>query len=480
MNRRLMAFCAACALLGGCSVGPDYKRPAALKSQSVPAAFAGGWKIAEPAAHLPRGAWWEIFSDAELNRLERAATAENQTLVAAIARFAQARALVDVARANFFPQLSFDPSMSRQRTSVNAPQSGKAAGQPYSFNTFTMPLEMGWELDLWGRIRRQTEAARARLTSSADDVEAVRLALQAEVATDYFTLHALDTELALVADTIETYRRSLELTRNRRKGGIVSDLDVAQADTQLRTIEAQLPALRLRRANLLHALATLCGQTATTFTVAPAHGYLTPPSVPASAPSELLERRPDVAVAERQMAAANADVGVAKAAFYPRVSLNGLAGFQSVSASALFDWQSRMWAIGPTLELPLFTGGRNTAQLAATRAVYDATVASYRQTVLAAFQEVEDQIASQRLLADQLKAETAALASARRMMEIANNRYHAGLVTYLEVATAQSVALARERTVVQLQGERSVATVSLIKALGGGWQVNAERNRANR
>ncbi len=465
------------AALSGCAVGPDYQRPSALASRPLPAAFAGtattntgDWKPAEPAAHLPRGVWWELFDDSELNRLENLATAENQGLAAAIARFNQARALVNVARSDFFPHLIAEGSATRQRTSRNAPLEGRPAGQSHTFDTFTVPLDMGWELDLWGRIRRQTEAARARLDAGADDVHAVKLAFQAEVAADYFSLRALDAERALVADTIETYRRSLELTRNRRQGGIASDLDVAQAETQLRTAEAQLPALDLQRAKLLHALATLCGQPATNFELAPQRSRLAAsPSVPVNLPSELLERRPDIAAGERRMAAANADIGVARSAFYPRVRFNGLAGFQSVDAGAWFDWPSRFWAVGPSLEWPLFTAGRNRAQLLAARAAYNETVTQYRQTVLTAFQEVEDQLAAQRLLAAQLEAEAGALAAARHTLEIATNRYQAGLVTYLEVATAQSAALARELAVTQLQGERLVAAVSLIKSLGGGW-----------
>jgi outer membrane protein, multidrug efflux system len=473
MKLRLPTIFAVCALLSACAVGPDYERPAALRSAPVPPGFAGDWKTAEPAAHMSRGAWWEVFGDENLNRLEKAATAGNESLAAVVARYQQAAALVDVARADFFPQLSFEGSIVKQRTSRNGPQSGHAAGQGYNYDTYTVPIVMGWEPDLWGRIRRQTEAAGARLEASGDDVESIRLAIQGAVAAAYFKLRSFDAELMVVANTIETYRRSLELTRNRRKGGVVSDLDVSQAETQLRTAETQLPALQLERTRLADALATLCGQAATTFSLAPDRGRLkAPPGVPATLPSELLERRPDIARAERFMAAANADVGVAKSAFYPRLVFNGLGGFQSISAGTVFNWPSRVWAIGPTVDLPIFTGGRLTAQLAAARASYDETVANYRQTVLNAFQEVEDLLAAQQLLAAQLVAENAALTSARRTVEIANNRYRSGLITYLEVATAQSSAFDRERAVVALEGVRCVATVGLIKALGGGWQAS--------
>jgi multidrug efflux system outer membrane protein len=467
--------------LNGCMVGPNYQRPAPLGTDSLPTTFsetttnAAEWKTAQPAAHLPRGVWWRIFGDLHLDRLEVLATANNQELAGALARFDQARASVNVARSGLFPQVEIDPAYTRQRTSANQPQSGHAAGTSPTFNTFTLLLQAGWEADLWGRVRRQVEAARAQLKASADDVEAVKLAIQAEVATDYFTLRALEAEHDLLVRTAESFRRSLELTLTRRKGGIATDLDVSQAQTQLRTTEAQLPALELQRAKLLHALATLCGQPAIGFSLEPSGTPSTPmPAIPVSLPSELLERRPDIAAAEQRMAAANARVGVANAAFYPRLTFNGLAGFQSISAASWFDWPSRFWAVGPTLELPLFTGGLNRAQLALARASYNETVAGYRQTVLGAFQEVEDQLAAQRLLQTQAEAEAAALTAAQRTLEIANNRYKAGLVTYLEVAIAQRSALLLEQTVVELRGEKLVAAVGLVRAVGGGWEAGTQ------
>ncbi len=468
-------------ILAGCSVGPKYERPPALSSEALPNAFttaaqSNAWKTAEPSAHLPRPDGWKLFGDAELTELETLASNQNQDLAAAAARFNQARAAMNVARSEFFPHLTANPAFARQRTSFNAPEQGHAAGQTHTFNTFSFPLELGWEIDLWGRVRRQTEAAKARFTAAADDVESAKLLLQAEVATDYFTLRALESEVALLENTVEAYRRSLELTQNRRKGGIASDLDVSQAETQLRTIETDLPALRLQRSKLLHALATLCGQPATNFQLPMAtNGTAATPALAVSVPSELLERRPDIASAERHMAAANAEVGVAKSAFYPRVRFNGLAGLQSIDGGALFDWPSRFWAVGPSLELPLFTGGRNRAQLSIARAAYDENVSRYRQTVLTAFQEVEDALAAEHFIQAQIEAESAALQAARRTLEIAANRYHAGLVTYLEVATAQTTALNRERALAQLRGEQLVAAVTLVKALGGGWESQREK-----
>ncbi len=403
---RCFPLLATAAFLTACKVGPDYHRPAPLGATPVPSAYSTSvdmnsveWKTATPLAHVPRGTWWQLFGDIELSRLENLASANNFELAAALARFEQARAQINISRAQLFPQVDVVPSYNRQRTSFNQPENGRAANQSQTYNTFYLPLQAGWEVDLWGRVRRQVESARAQTTASADDLEATRLAVQAELATDYFTLSALDQEYDVVVNTTQTYRHSLELTVNRRKGGIATDLDVAQAQTQLRTAEAELPMLNLQRTQLLHAMASLCAQPATEFkwvqvTTQTNNG----PLVPAGLPSELLERRPDVAAAEQRMAAANAQVGVAQAAFYPRVRFDGVAGFQSVSAGTWFDWPSRLWSVGPTLDLPLFTGGRNRAQLAFSKAAYDETVATYRQTVVGAFQEVEDQLAAQREL----------------------------------------------------------------------------------
>lgn len=467
-------------LLAGCNVGPDYHRPAPLGTNALPSSFsgpatnAGEWKAASPAAAIPRGAWWELFGDAELNRLEIAATANNQELAGALARYDEASAAVRIARSAAWPQIELDPAYTRQRTSFNQPQNGHGAGASPTYNTFSLQMAAGWELDLWGRVRRQVQSARGRLAASADDLEAAKLAIQAELATDYFNWRALDAQYDLLQRTANAYQRSLELTLNRRKGGIASDLDVSQAQTQLRITEAELPAVALQRSRLTHALATLCGAPAPGFVLTNTPEPGNSPLIPLSLPSELLERRPDVAAAEQRMASANAQIGVAESAFYPRVRLNGLAGFQSIDASSWFDWPSRLWAVGPSIQLPLFTGGLNRAQLAFSRAGYRETVAAYRQSVLAAFQEVEDQLAAQRLLQTQVEAEAAALQAAQHTLETANNRYKAGLVTYLEVASAQSAALNIERTVVQLRGDKQVAAVGLIRALGGGWEMGAQ------
>ncbi len=474
---------ASLAVVAGCAVGPDYHRAEALPGQPVPPTFSDNnptnpsvWKIAQPSAGSPRGKWWQLFEDAELNRLETLAQTNNQDLTAAAAQFEQARDLASAARSEYFPQITAGGTpggdITRQRNSVNQPIEGQSAGVSHTYDTFTAPIYLGWELDLWGRVRRLSQAASAQASASADDLESARLAVAAEVADDYFTLRTLDDEYTLVSNTIDAYQRSLDLTQNRRRGGIVSDLDVAQAATQLHAAEAQLPDIKLRREETRHALAILCGQSPVDFQVADeVPSPMTVPEVPASLPSELLEHRPDIAAAERRMAAANANVGVAKAAFFPLIRLNGLAGFQSVDASSWFNWSSRMWSVGPSIELPLFTGGFNRANLKAAHAAYDTTVAGYRQTVLSAFGEVEDELAAQHLLADESTAENNAVTAAEHALEISNNRYRAGLVTYLDVATAQTEALSQERDAVELHGARLTAAVNLVKALGGGWSA---------
>ena len=460
--------------LAGCSVGPNYSRP----SVPTPEAYSGetnGWKVATPQANLPKGNWWEIFGDPELNRLETEASTNNQDLKAAIAVFEQARAFVDVRRSRFFPHVNAVPSYTRERDSANRPINGFSSGIPDTYNTFSVPLDASYEVDVWGRVRRSVEAARADAQASADDLETTRLSIQAELATDYFLLHALDAEVSLLRSNVWVFQKTLELTENRRAGGIATDLDVAQAETVLKTTEAQLPVTILQRVKVEHALATLTGRPASSFRVPEKSLELEPPILPAGLPSELLERRPDIAAAERRMASANASIGVAKAAFYPKVELNGAAGFQSVSAGTLFDWPSRLWSFGPTVDFPLFEGGLLRADLRRANAAYDEVVARYRQSVLNAFAEVEDNLAGQQLLVTEQAAEGAALVAAQKTLDIANNRYRAGLVTYLEVATAQNAALDLERTAVLLRGDQLVTTVALIKSLGGGWNVQGTR-----
>jgi len=463
-------------VLSSCAVGPNYQRPEAT---TIPAAYTGvseEWKMATPQAHMPKGSWWEMYGDPELNRLEIDAESANQDLKAATARFEQARAVADVARSGFFPRLGVSFLPVRQADSENRPTGGKP-GRTYG--TYTVPFDLSYEIDLWGRVRRTFESVSAQSEASADDVESARLAIHAEVAADYFALRALDSEMALLIESIQVYRKSLELTRNRRAGGMVSDLDVAQAETVLKTAEGQLPDIALQRARYKHALAVLTGKNASLFHLPEQPLHLAPLTIPPGLPSELLERRPDIAAAERRMAAANANIGVATAAFFPTVKLAGLAGFQSGDISMLFDWPSRFWAIGSSLSMPLFEGGQLSATLRQAKAAYEETIAKYRGAVLTAFADVENSIAAEHLLATEYEQNLAALQAAQKQLEIANNRYRSGLVTYLEVATAQNVVLGTERTTARLRGQQLVASVSLIKSLGGGWNVADSESNSN-
>jgi multidrug efflux system outer membrane protein len=454
-------------LLSGCAVGPDYQRPEAA---IIPDAYVGpgqDWKIADPQAHVPRSAWWEIFGDPELNQLEADAMAANQDLKAAVSRFEQARASANVAESALFPRIGISALQVDQRDSKHRPVGGKP---DQTYDTLSVPFDFSYEVDLWGRVKRSVEAATAQAQAGADDVESIKLSIQAEVAADFITLRTLDADKALLLSSIDAYRKSLELVQNRRTGGMVSDLDVAQAETVLKTAEAQVPDIAIQRARYQNALAVLTGKTASLFQLPERPLDMPPLVIPPGLPSELLERRPDISATERRMAAANANIGVATAAFFPTVKLSGIAGFQSGGLDMLFDWPSRFWAIGPSATLPLFQGGQLNATLRQTKAVYEETVAKYRQTVLSAFAEVENNLAAEHLLTDEYQKVLDALKSGRRQQEIAGNRYSAGLATYLEVAIAQNVALGIERTGVRLRGQQLVSVAALIKSIGGGWQ----------
>ncbi len=478
MNLRTLSLSLALpALLGGCAVGPDYNRPEATTIPDAYAGTANGWKVAQPQAGIPKGNWWEMFGDEELNGLEQQAADANQQLKAAIDRFSEARAQMDITRAALFPNLAINGSAVRQRNSPNTPltTTGQTAGTTSTFNDFTLPLDFSYEADLWGRVRRSVESSRAQAEASADDLETLRLMIQAEVATDYFSVRALDSQRAVLLSSVQVFAKSYDLTKQRRAGGVATDLEVAQAETVLKTTQAELPSVALQRAQFVHALALLLGANASTFGIPMRPLSSATPLIPPGLPSELLERRPDISAAERRMAAANASIGVAKAAFFPTVQLNGLAGLESINAGSLFNSASRMWALGPSVTLPVFEGGRLRAGLRLAYATYDEMVANYRQTALTAFSEVEDNLAGQNLLADQYDLEGGALVAARKQLEVANNRYRDGLITYLEVATAESKELNIEFTTVQLRGQRLVAAVALVKSLGGGWQEPAKQ-----
>ncbi len=451
-------------LFAGCTLGPNYVKP----QEPLPLSFKEGapWSEAAPKDQLAKGPWWELFGDPTLNELQRRAAAGSPSLQAAWARLDQARALAGLSRAEQVPRLDLTPSAQRSR--LTEERSGVAGG--WTGDSFSLPLDLSYEIDLWGRVRRSVEAAQAGAAASAADLEAVRLALHAEVARSYFALRALDAESALLQRTVELRREALFLVQTRYANGIVSELDVARAETELAVTEAEAIGLQQARGEQEHALAVLLGESPSGFSLASAPLDLQPPAVAPGLPSQLLERRPDVAAAERQMAASNARIGVAKTAFFPAIRLTGSAGYASGELSGLFDWPSRVWALGPAVSLPLFDGGRNRANLQRAEAAHAEAVANYRQQLLVAFREVEDGLLGLGRLAEQAQVQQRAMIAAQKAADLSDKRYRAGMVSYLEVVDSQRAALASERAAVQLLGRRLQTSVLLIKALGGGWE----------
>jgi NodT family efflux transporter outer membrane factor (OMF) lipoprotein len=433
----------------GCMVGPDYTKPEVL----VPADFkeANGWKVARPSDTLPRGRWWEIFGDAELDELEEQLTAANQDLKVAEGRYREARALIGFARAGLFPTISAGTGIAAVRPSGNAPY---ATSQPPASGDFLLSLGLSYEVDLWGRVRRSVNAARDLAAATAADLESAKLLLQAELALNYFDLRAADAQQQLLDATVDAYTAALELTRNRFEGGAAPRSDFVQAETQLE-----------------HAIAILVGRPPATLSIARRPLRMRPPDVPLSLPSELLERRPDVAAAERRVAEANEQIGIARAAFFPTVALNATVGLEGSTLGNWFTWPSLFWAVGSSVTQTLFDAGRRRATSEITIARYDATVAQYRQTTLEAFQQVEDNLAALRILERAAEQQARAVASAQLSLELFTNRYRGGVDTYLQVITAQTAALSNERNEVDIRRRRMSATVLLVKALGGGWTV---------
>ncbi|GFE58826.1 efflux transporter outer membrane subunit [Geobacter sp. AOG1] len=461
--RILLVFCP---LLGACTVGPDYVRPTPVETMPTVYKELEGWKVAQPRdGNIPER-WWELYDDPALNSLEEQVAISNLTVAAAEAQFRQARALVQAARAGYFPSVSAGASATRSRSSANL-GNGRSGGATVS--DFQLPLDLTWELDLWGRIRRGVEASQANAQASAADLAAVTLSTQAELASDYFQLRILDAQKGLLDATLATYRKSLELTNNRYVAGVVARSDVLQAETQLKTTEAQLIDLDVQRAQLEHAIALLIGKPPAAFSLPAAPLTTVFPQIPTGLPAELLERRPDIASSERKMAAANAQIGIAKAAYFPTIRLSGAAGFEASSLASWFSWPSRFWSVGPAVAETLFDGGLRKAQSDQVRAAYDATVAAYRETVLTGFQEVEDNLAALRILEEESRVQDQAVQAAEQVVSITTNQYQAGTVAYLNVLVAQSTALANERTALGLLGRRLTASVLLVKVLGGGW-----------
>lgn len=469
-GRCCSAWLAMCALVCtlGCTVGPGYGRPTA----QVPDGWKGEgpWQTAVPKDAIPKGAWWEIFQDAELDRLEKDLLQANQSLVAAQDRLLQARSQARIASSAYFPTLSADPTGQRERLSGNRPLAVSPA--PVTQNAFTVPLAVSYELDLFGRVRRNLEAANASLQGSAADLENVRLVLTAELAADYFNLRELDREAGVVRQSVEIQQKGLDLVNRRHEGGVANGLEVSQQAALLDSTTTQLALVQQQRAQYEHAIAVLTGRSASVFNLAEAPFDAAPPAIPAGVPSEILERRPDIAISERQMAFANAQVGLAMAAFYPHITLGGSGGWESRDIATLINAPSAFWTLGGDLLQPVVNGGRNRANLAVTRAAYDESVAHYRESVLVAFQQVEDGLSGLALLNQAAKTQHAAVTDSRRTLDIANNRYVGGLTTYLDVITAQSTLLANERLATQLLGQQMVTSVYLVKALGGAWNAS--------
>ena len=467
---RMHGFIALAALLvlPGCTVGPDYVRP----EVETPASFKEGWKQAEPRDHEKRGRWWEAFDDPLLNRLQEQVDISNQNLAKAEAQFRQASALVESARAAYFPTLTGGISTTRSRSSSTTV--AQPSSVPVSRGVVTshnLPFNASWEADVWGKISRTVEANTAGAQASAADLEAARLSAQAQLAQNYFQLRALDAQQQLLEDTVAAYEKSLQLTQNRYAAGVVAKADVVQAQTQLKTTQAQAIDVGVQRAQLEHAIALLVGKPASSFAIPRAPLSAAPPEVPSALPSELLERRPDIAAAERRVAAANAQIGVANAAFFPSFTLSAATGFQSATMAQWLTAPSRFWSIGPAVSLLIFDGGLRRIQNDQAVAAYDATVATYRQTVLAAFQEVEDNLAALRILQQEASVQDEALQSARQSVALTTNQYKAGTVSYLNVIAVQTTALGNERTAVDILNRRLAASLLLDEALGGGWRI---------
>ena len=453
-------------LLPGCMVGPNYHRPAA----EVPATYkeVGDWRPAQPNEQNLGGNWWELFQDSQLNALELQVNVSNQNLKAAQAQYTQARALVRYSRADLFPTVTVDPSETRNKTSKNRPPPNSIFNG-ITTNDFQIPFELSYQLDVWGRVRRTVESSRDQAQASAADLATVNLSMHSQVALYYFQARLLDAEERLLNSAVTQYEQALQLIESRYAGGIASDLEVQQAETQLETTRAQAIDVGVGRAQFEHAVAVLIGKPPAGFTLPPLPLTMPPPSIPVALPSELLERRPDIAAAERRMAAANAQIGVAKAAYYPNISLGAAGGFESSAITTLLSGPSVLWSAGGSAALTLLDAGRRRAASDQAIAAYDQAVANYRQTVLTGFQQVEDNIAALRILEHEAQVQDKAVTAAQKYLELAITRYKGGVTSYLEVTTAQSAALSDEVTAVNILGRRMVNAVTLVQALGGGW-----------
>jgi NodT family efflux transporter outer membrane factor (OMF) lipoprotein len=456
---------AAILLLNSCTVGPKYHTPVA----QVPAAYKElkGWKPAQPNDQNLGGTWWTMFQDPQLDALESQVNVSNQNLKAAEAQYRQARAVLAYNRADYYPTVTVNPLATRTRVSGNSPTSSTLRGTAY--NDFVLPFDLSYQADVWGRVRRTVESSREQAQASAADLATVNLSLHADLAIDYFQARSLDAQEQLLESTVKQYEQALDLNDKRYQGGVVSEVDVEQAKTQLQTTRAAEIDVGVLRAQYEHAVAILIGKPPAEFSLPPLPLAASPPQIPVSVPSELLERRPDIAAAERRVAAANAQIGVAKSAYYPLINLGLSGGFESGSFTTLISGPSGLWSVGISAAETVFDVGRRRSLTDQARAAYDNQVATYRESVLTGFQQVEDNLAAVRILENEAKVQDEAVVAAQRSLELSVIRYNGGVTSYLEVITAQSAALSDEITAVNILGRRMANTVLLIQALGGGW-----------
>ena len=475
---RIASALALASSLAGCMVGPKYNRSSAAGAPAykelTPADYQNteGWKVAQPKDDALRGKWWEIFNNPELNKLEEKVNVSNQNIAAAMASFDAARALVKQARAQLFPTVTLDPSITTSRSSGSTKAVATSVSSAGTITEFSFPFDASWQPDLFGRVRNTIKASAYGAQASAADLQNVRLTMQADLAADYFQLRGQDALKQLLDSSVSNFQQSLELTKALYETGIGADEAVAQAETQLEQTQAQDAALGIQRAQFEHAIATLTGQPASTFSIPVEPLKAAPPAIPIGVPSQLLERRPDIASAERLVAQANAQIGVATAAYFPTVTLSAGAGFQSSSFTSWFSWPSRFFSVGPGVSEKLFDGGLRRATVQQFRSQYEGTVADYRQAVLVAFQQVEDNLAALRILSTEIQFQDTAVKSAERALAQAVDRYKLGIDPYLNVITAQTALLANQQSAVNLRIQQMTASSGLIQALGGGWDAS--------
>jgi len=462
----IVASVAGTLLFTGCAVGPKYRTP----SLPTPPAYKeiGNWKTAQPNDNNLGGNWWEIFQDSELNALEQQINVSNQNLKAAVAQYQQSRAALRYVRADYYPTVTASPSATRERFSNNRPPASSGF-DGLTFNDFVLPLNLSYQVNAWGRVSRNVESFREQAQASAGDLAVVSLSMHAALAVDYFAARTLDAEEKLLQDTVTQYQQAFQLNEDRYEGGLASEVEVEQARTILETTRAQMIDVGVARAQFEHATAVLLGKAPADFTLPPLPLTAPPPPIPVGIPSELLERRPDIAAAERRVASANAQVGLAKAAYYPLVNILGTGGFESGTITTLLQGPSALWSVGASAAVTVFDVGRRRAFNDQAKAAYDSSVAFYRETVLSSFQQVEDNLAALRVLEQEAGVQETAVQAAQRSLDLSNTRYEGGVTSYLEVITAQNAALSDEVTAVNILGRRMASAVLLVEALGGGW-----------